>query len=120
MATRTPTRTDAPDGIRGSVKFVWSSLTQTTADVGAGVLAEKADLTFQVTGTPGTGGGVPIEGSNDGTNWDALHDGAGNEIVLGDDEVGTPVEAPLYVRPGTTQGDGTTDLTLTLIMRRPA
>jgi hypothetical protein len=117
-ATRAATVTYNVDGFKGVTRVVWAGLTQASADVGAGACVPGADMTFQVTGTPGTGGGVPIEGSNDGTNWGPLHDAAGDAIVLGDDEVATPIEAPLCVRPGTTQGDGSTNLTLTLIARQ--
>lgn len=117
-ATRTPTITYNVNGLQRVTRVVWAGLTQASADVGAAACVPGADYTFQVTGTPGTGGAVPIEGSNDGTSWGPLHDAAGDALVLGDDEVGTPIEAPLCVRPGTTAGDGTTNLTLTLIARQ--
>jgi hypothetical protein len=119
MATRTPTITYAPNGFAKIAQAVWTGLTQASSDVGDGVELPGSDRTVQLSGTLGTGGQVPIEGSNDGTNWGAVHDAAGDAIVLNAaNEVAQIVEAPRYIRPGTTGGDGTTDLTVTLISRR--
>jgi hypothetical protein len=121
MATRTPTVTYAPNGEDSAVQAVWSGLLQSSSDVGAAAQLPGADRTFQLTGTLGAGGQCPLEGSMDGTTWGALHDAAGNAIVLDAiGEVATPMEATPYVRPGTTAGDGTTNLTLTCISRKAA
>jgi hypothetical protein len=119
MATRTPVVTYAPGGQRQVAVAVWSGLLQSSADVGAGVELPGADRSVQLSGTLGTGGQAPIEGSMDGSTWGAVHDPAGNEIVLNAIGMNAQiVEAVRYVRPGTTGGDGTTDLTVTLLSRR--
>jgi hypothetical protein len=121
MATRTPAVTYAVNGDRLISQAVWSGLTQASADVGAGVELPGADRAVQLSGTLGTGGQAPIEGSQDGTNWGALHDAAGNAIVLAAiGDVAQIIESVRYVRPGTTAGNGTTNLTVTLTSRRAA
>lgn len=119
MAARTPTITEGVNGEGTVTKVVWTGLTQAGSDTGTGALIRGADRCVQLSGTLGTGGEVPIEGSNDGTNYGALHDLAGNAIVL--DALGKVVqiaECTTHVRCGTTDGDGSTDLTVTLISRR--
>lgn len=120
MATRSPTVTMCPDGALKTVQVVWSGLLQTSSDVGGAVnYTEFTDRSVQLTGTLGTGGQVPIEGSNDGSEWQTLTDADGNDIVL--DEIGQikqVAEVTKYIRPGTTTGDGDTVLNVILIARR--
>jgi hypothetical protein len=119
MATRTPLVTYAPNGHRTVAQAVWSGLLQSSADVGASVELPGADRSVQLTGTLGTGGQAPIEGSMDGSTWGAVHDPAGNAIVLNTiGMVAQIVEAVRYVRPGTTAGDSNTNLSVTLVSRR--
>lgn len=63
---------------------------------------------FQVFGTFGVGGSVQLEGSNDGLNWGKLSPAAltaaGVFASLANNE------APKYIRPNVTAGDGTTAL----------
>lgn len=74
----------------------------------------------QVEGTFGSGGSVAFEGSNDGTNYAALRTTTNAVIaVTADDLQGFPV-ASRYFRPRVTAGDGTTDLNVTLFVRRPS
>lgn len=77
-----------------------------------------ADRTVQVTGTFGTGGSVTIQGSNDKTNWFALTDPQGNAITKTAAGLELIMEAPLYLRPIVTAGDGTTSLTVSILCRR--
>ncbi len=120
MATRTLTKTDHLNGFRNVSKTVWAGLLQSSADVGSALeMPDALRHTFQLSGTLGTGGAVPLEGSNDGTTWGALRDAAGNAVTL--NAIGmiwSTADAPQYIRPGTTAGDGTTNLTLTVVSRR--
>ena len=119
MAVRTAAVTEGLNGEGNVTRVVWTGLTQASSDTGSGVLVRGADRCVQLSGTLGTGGEVPIEGSNDGTNFGALHDLAGNAIVL--DAIGQVIqiaECTTHVKCGTTDGDGTTSLTVTLISRR--
>jgi hypothetical protein len=81
---------------------------------------DYADRTVQITGTFGAGGSITMQGSNDGTNWFALTDLQGNAITKTASAMELITEAPLYLRPLVTAGDGTTSLTVKLLCRRPA
>ena len=72
---------------------------------------------MQVTGTFGSGGSVACEGSNDGAAYAALDDPAGTTIAVtaaGVAGIGVDV---LAIRPHVTAGDGTTALTVTILLR---
>lgn len=76
------------------------------------------DRTVQITGTFGVGGTVVIEGSNDGTNFETLTDPQGNALSFTAAGMEMVTENPLYIRPSATAGDGTTDLTVTMVCKR--
>jgi len=119
MATRTPTTTYNPNGIRGLTQATWTGLLQSSSDVGAAVELPGSDRTYQLSGTLGVGGAVIMQGSEDGTNWGSLHDLAGNVLTL--DAIGelfVSAEAPRYVRPSVSAGNGTTDITVTMSSRQ--
>ena len=77
-----------------------------------------ADRTFQVTGTFGAGGTLVIEGSNDGANWSTLSDTNGVAMSYTAAVVKAISEAPRFVRPRASAGDGTTALVVTITARR--
>jgi hypothetical protein len=97
---------------------VWTPLT-TTDDVGRAVkMAGSADRSVQVDGTFGAGGTLRIEGSNDGVSFYVLTDPQGNAldfIAAGIEAVSEPVR---FIRPRVTAGDGTTSLSVTMLLRR--
>lgn len=74
-----------------------------------------ADRSVQVNGTFGVGGSVQLEGSNDNTNWFVLHDLQGNNLTFTTAGLKQVQEICLYVRPNCTAGDGTTNLTVTIL-----
>jgi len=76
------------------------------------------DATFSVDGTFGTGGSIKLEGSNDGTNYYTLKDPLGSAIVKTAGGLSLITEAPRFVRPSVTAGDGTTNLSCRLYIRR--
>jgi len=78
----------------------------------------SADRSVQVTGTFGAGGNLRIEGSNDGTNYSALTDPQGNALDFTATKIEGVLELTRYIRPRATAGDGTTSLTVTMILRR--
>jgi hypothetical protein len=102
---------------RDAIMLTWGPLAN--GDTGTPVdLPAHAGRTFQVTGTFGAGGSVNLEGSNVGSTFFILTDPQGNAITktaAGGEEV---IEAPKFVRPNVTAGDGTTALTVTLYCRR--
>jgi len=89
--------------------------TLTNGDTGSPMVLGR-NAFFQATGTFGTGGSVQLEGSNDGTNWGALSPSA----LTGAGLFGTlrKTEAPLYIRPHCTAGDGTTSIVVTAWMKQ--
>lgn len=103
-----------------TVEFFYETLT-TTNDVGAAIperFSDYADRTVQVAGTPGAGGNLRIEGSNDGSNYAALSDPQGNALNVAAAKIEAITEVPLLTRPRVTAGDGTTDLDVAIICRR--
>jgi len=116
MATRTATASKLNNS---AMKVVWTGLLQSSSDVGSGVeMSSHADRSFHVTGTFGSGDTVDIEGSNDGTNWALLKDPFGSDLQLTEAApLAALTEFVQYVRPKVSAGDGTTDLTVTMVAR---
>lgn len=72
----------------------------------------------QVSGTFGVAGSIQLEGSNDGVNWLILPDA---DLILA---IWTQAyikffrDSPMWLRPRVTNGDGTTALSIKLVLRR--
>lgn len=77
-----------------------------------------SDRSVQVVGTFGAGGNCRIEGSLDGVNWSTLNDPQGNPLDITSTKIESIMELVYWIRPRITAGDGTTSLTVTMIMRR--
>jgi hypothetical protein len=121
MATRTSVVTYAPNGHRTVVQAVWSGLLQSSSDVGDAVELPGADRTVQLTGTLGVGGAATIQGSQDGTNFATVKDAGGSAVVLSAiGQLAQITESVRFIRPNITAGDGTTNLSVTLVSRRAA
>jgi len=102
---------------KGRVLVTWTPLL--VNDTGGPVdIADFPDRTFQLVGTFGVGGSVTLEGSNAGVTYAALTDPQGNAITKTAASIETVTEAPRYIRPNATAGDGTTSLTVTIFARR--
>jgi len=116
MATREPATQML--GPTNSLRIAtWSGLLN--GDVGDYFqFTDWADRCVQVSGVFGTGGTVVLEGSNDGTNWNTLSDMNGNAMSYTAAVIKQMNEAPLYVRPHVTGGDGTTSLVVVLVARK--
>lgn len=116
MATRQPVRADI--SVSGRAQLItWSGLLN--GDDGGPVdWVDFADRCVQVTGTFGAAGSVTLQGSNDGTVWSTLADPQGNALTVTAAKIEQVLELPRYVRPIVTAGDGTTNLVVTLVMRR--
>jgi hypothetical protein len=97
----------------------WAGLTQATLDDGDPVeMPGSADRSAQVIGVLGVGGSVQIQGSNDGVNWAALTDPQGNNLDMASLKIEAISELTRFVRPKVTAGDGTTNLTVLLLVKR--
>jgi hypothetical protein len=79
---------------------------------------DYVDRTVIITGTFGVAGSLTMQGSNDNTNWFPLTDMQANAITKTAAGMEMIVEAPVYIRPLVTAGDGTTSLTVKLFCRR--
>lgn len=80
-------------------------------------LANFADRSVQVTGVFGAGGNVRIEGSLDGVNYAPLTDPQGNNLDINAAKIEAITEIVRYIRPRVTAGDGTTLLTVTMLLK---
>ncbi len=80
-------------------------------------LANFADRSAQVFGTFGTGGNVRIEGSIDGTNYAPLTDPQGNALDINTAKIEAIIELVRWIRPVVTAGDGSTSLTVTMLLK---
>lgn len=114
MATRTLTATPVYPNVR---LVVWTGLLN--GDQGSPwEVGDFADYTIQIVGIFGAGGTIVFEGSNDGTTYFTLNDVQAAAISKTTAALEQVAEAPRYVRPSVTAGDGSTSLTCTLYARR--
>jgi hypothetical protein len=96
----------------------WTGLLNT--DTGDRVeMPGSADRTVQVDGTFGAGGTLRWEGTNDGTTYYPLNDPQGNVLDFTVAKIEQVLEITRYMRPRVTAGDGTTNLAVTILLRRP-
>ena len=105
---------------RGSHKWVWAAMGDD--DVGApldpiGGGIAFADKTVMIVATYDSAT-IVIQGSNDGTNWFTLTNPNNDSLsfTVGD-QLDTILENPLYIRPKTSGGQGSTAITVTLAGR---
>ena len=104
-----------PTGNSASFVAQWPHLAQ--GDDGAPLgCAQYADRSFQVVGTFG-GASVVVEGTNDGVNWATLTDPQGNNLTFTAAKIEMVSEATLRIRPKVVGGDGTTDLTVSALLK---
>lgn len=76
------------------------------------------DRSVQVAGDFGASGNCRVAGSNDGSTYVALSDPQGDVLNLTAPALTAVTEISRYIRPEITAGDGTTNVTVTLIGRR--
>lgn len=120
MATRNPTVIDLL-GDGSVMQFKYSGLLN--GDDGAPIDSKNwgghVDRSVHVEGTPGAGGTIVFEGSNnDGAQYQTLRDPG--SVALSFTAVGMKqvLEVSQLQRPRVTAGDGTTSLTFSVIARR--
>lgn len=77
------------------------------------------DKTISAVGTFGAAGAVALVGSNDGTNWEPVHQaGTNTPINLTGAGMAALAESPVYLMPQVSGGDGTTSLTVSIVSVR--
>lgn len=104
--------------VGGTIRVTWTGLTTTNTD-GAPIFApDHPEKDVQVFGTFGAGGSVRIQGSLDaGTTYAALNDVQGNALNVTAAAIERVQETCAQIRPLVTAGDGTTSLTVVMILR---
>jgi len=119
MAIRTFTETrDTTFGNNLVMYTTWSGLLN--GDSGTPYsMPGFADRAFQITGVFGVGGSISIEGSLNGTSYIVLTDPQGNALTKTAAAIEQISEIVKFIRPNVTAGDGTTNLTVSLIARKP-
>lgn len=78
---------------------------------------DLVDRSVQVEGTFQTGTSATLVGSNDGTNFHALHDPFGNVIAITAAGIAQVIEVTAWMKPAITAGTGTESLTFTVCCR---
>jgi hypothetical protein len=119
MTTVTPTIKELPTTSQGFK--CWQVQWPAMANGQTGVpvdLVEFSDRSVQVEGTFGSGGSVSIQGSNDLTNWETLRDPSSTALTFTTAGLHGILELTGQIRPNVTAGDGTTALTVTVVVRR--
>lgn len=103
--------------VGSTIRVTWTGLS-TTDTVGTPVFApDHAIKDIQVKGTFGAGGNVNIEGSLDGgTTWATLNDAQGNALAVTGAKIERIQETIASIRPSVSAGDGTTSLTVVMIL----
>ena len=99
--------------------YTWAAMAN--GDTGQAVeLPWYADRTVQVIGTYGASGKARIEGSLNGTDWATLSDpqGADLDISSVSQSIATVTELTRYIRPSVPTGDGSTELTIMILVRQ--
>ena len=72
-------------------------------------------ISMQATGTFSGSAAIALHGSNDGTNYAALNDRSGTAISLTAAGLVSCGDAPLYLKPVLSSGDGSTDVDVTML-----
>ena len=112
-----PVQKVVPDTLHHTcVVATWANLANGD-DGGPIELANFADRSVQVVGTFGVGGNVRIEGSLDGSNYAVLTDPQGNNLDVQAAKIEAITELVRWIRPRVTAGDGTTSLTVTMLLK---
>lgn len=105
---------DQAFGERSSMA-IWTAIPN--GNTGAPILMSTfSDRSVQVSGTFGAGGTVLLEGSNDGTTYATLTDPAGAAISFTAAGLKQVLHITKYMRPRVSAGDGTTAITVHLLI----
>lgn len=117
MATIEHVQSFPIDGNNEFILLQWEGMTNGD-DGSIFTLCQYADRSCQVEGTFGTGGSVVIEGSNDGINYQTLTDTQGNNLSFSIAKIEQIMEIVRFIRPRVVSGDGTTSITVSMLVRK--
>lgn len=117
MATISYTQSKPISGEADFMLITWAGLAN--GDDGQPfMLAQFADRSVQVEGTFGTGGTLVVQGTIDNTNYRTLNDPYSNAISITTPKIEAVSELVNGIRPKVTSGDGTTSLTVSMLVRK--
>jgi len=118
-AVRAVAREDLKSAVPACL-FTWTGLDLDDSGIPIEIV-DYPDRTVTITGTFGATGSLTMQGTNDAlpsSNWFALTDPQGNAITKTAAGMEMISEAPRYIRPLVTAGDGTTSLEVKMLCRR--
>lgn len=103
---------------RGEVIIQWASVKNgdTCAPYTSTPSVASADRSLQVEGVWGSGGSAQLEGSNDQTNFEILHDVQLNTIIMSGNGIKQVLDKTYQTQPHITNGDANTLLNFTLYL----
>lgn len=125
MASVTPTITRVESFKDDCHVITWSSMA--VNDHGEAIkMPGSSDKSVQILGTLSVGGTAQIQGSNvvspsetfASTDFVVLTDPQGNDLNINSLKVEMVTENTLFIRPKITGGDGSTSITVSLLVRR--
>lgn len=117
MATKPVTLTELPNAGGNAWVARW---TLANGDVGEAIGMEGwSDRSVQVEGTFGSGGSCSLKGANDATLYQILRDPASSALTFTAAGLKQVLESTRVIRPECTAGDGTTSLTVSVLLTRP-
>lgn len=103
-------------GFIGVRIWEWSAMTQADNEGTSLPQPNFTDRAVQVSGTFGTAS-VSLNGTIDGTNYHTLTDPQGNALTFTSAGIKQISEAVRELKPVLSGGNGTTDLTVTILMK---
>lgn len=97
--------------------IIWRNLAN--GDTGAPLeMPGSTERSVQVFGTFGVLGNLRIEGSNDKVRFDVLTEPQGHRLDIDEQKIERVTGLTRLIRPRVTAGDGTTSLTVFMLLRR--
>lgn len=103
----------------GEKTWVYTWANMLNGDVGQAIeMPSAADRSIQVSGTFGTGGTLQLQGSNNGTTYPQLNDLQGDPLQFTAAGLEQIIPIARLMRPVVSAGDGTTSLTVSILIRR--
>lgn len=116
MATIEPTFSK-PRGSQKTWLVTWTAIGDSDTCTGVS-FPDGSDITVHILGTF-AGATVVLQGSNDKTNWLGLTDPQGNAISKSAAGMEAVEEHPLWVRPSTSGGSGSSTTVILLVTGQP-
>jgi hypothetical protein len=122
MAVVTPTLSPLPSGQQSDLQ-IWTYANMANGDTGLPLeLGNYTDRSIQVLGTFGAGGNVRMQGTlqdpSSSPTWATLTDPQGNALDITSAKIEQVSEITRGIRPNITAGDGTTSLTVIVMVKR--